>query len=795
MVLQETWLQPNTNFNISNYFCLREDRTDSYGGVALLISDTVPFQHIPITNHSTDFSIIAASVQNKCFVSIYIPHPSSSIYDKVAAILSRLPKPILIMGDFNAQHRSWGSSSSSYYGARILDIVDKNNFCILNSGDPTRRTQPNEGISAPDLTISTPNLASFFSWSMLSSTFGSDHFPILISFPKTVLKSRPTRKHRINNDSDSWEKFRELVAQKVSSLFAVQLNDQTMCADAFALVLIEAADSTFLQKKWDGWKAFCSSLAPDISPSAIWTNIRRFRTAFREPAQKFINEEVADKFLDKLAPPFVSPDNTPLFKSIDNLSHDHGLNSPFSLTELKCVLSYVKDSAPGSDGIPYSFISHFSDDSLIYLLQVINSIMVNNKIHISWKTQELIPILKHNKPPADPNSYRPIALASVLSKIAEHLVKNRLEWLLESKALLASSQYGFRKVCNEAKFLGIILDSKLTGLSHCYYVSARCEKLLNILRCLSGVWWGAHPSTQKLIYNTIIRSILDYGTCFLEPCSALALSNEVADKLAKDSVNCGDVFPYKNLVNDLVLLPIVHLRISWEENWDTSSRIKGHNCSSSHLAKLGIGNNNICACGTGAEDLNHIFFECPLNDISLSFSFCIEKDKDILLSNLSLGLENHARIDTNVVKFKFRKFLREVYIKMKEQQRLLAYLVSVEKLAEEILSDRHEIIMLDKRRNQNREALRELTKSQQGKCWVTVGSVLIKNNLETTKSMLEADQKQLHVDINNLRSNLKVKVNNLRDLEMQPPVPGLMLVPMTPRETEGLSTAGLISIR
>ncbi|CAH0401922.1 unnamed protein product [Chilo suppressalis] len=99
--------------------------------------------------------------------------------------------------------------------------------------------------------------------------------------------------------------------------------------------------------------------------------------------------------------------------------------------------------------------------------------------------------------------------------------------------------------------------------------------------------------------------------------------NEVADKLAKDSVNCGDVFPYKNLVNDLLLLPKVHLRISWEENWDTSSRIKGkhykliqqcipdkpwfskihlskfatlslirmrlgHNCSSSHQAKLGI---------------------------------------------------------------------------------------------------------------------------------------------------------------------------------------------------------------
>ncbi|RVE40721.1 hypothetical protein evm_014627 [Chilo suppressalis] len=31
--------------------------------------------------------------------------------------------------------------------------------------------------------------------------------------------------------------------------------------------------------------------------------------------------------------------------------------------------------------------------------------------------------------------------------------------------------------------------------------------------------------------------------------------------------------------------------------------------------------------------------------VSLTFSFCIEKDKDALLSNLSLALETHARID------------------------------------------------------------------------------------------------------------------------------------------------------
>ncbi|KAF9795147.1 hypothetical protein SFRURICE_004519 [Spodoptera frugiperda] len=129
---------------------------------------------------------------------------------------------------------------------------------------------------------------------------------------------------------------------------------------------------------------------------------------------------------------------------------------------------------------------------------------------------------------------------------------------------------------------------------------------------------------------------------------------------------------------------------------------------------------------------------------------------------------------------------------MQNEDKMLEHLISVEKLANEILSDRHEIVMLDKRRNHNREALRDLSKSSQKKCWVTVGSVLVKHNLDDTRLLLENDQKQLTIDINKLRSDLKVKVNNLRDLEMQKPVPGLMLVPLSSKETEGLSSSKLI---
>lgn len=54
---------------------------------------------------------------------------------------------------------------------------------------------------------------------------------------------------------------------------------------------------------------------------------------------------------------------------------------------------------------------------------------------------------------------------------------------------------------------------------------------------------------------------------------------------------------------------------------------------------------------------------------------------------------------------------------------------------------------------------------------------------------LSTDQVQLDMQINKLRSELKVKVNRLRDMEFQSPVPGLMLNPLTRSE---LSAVGQV---
>lgn len=140
--LQETWLKKESLFRIPGYACLREDRSDGYGGVAILIKHPLTFTLIPIPSHDINFSIIAALVNKVCYVSVYIPHPSSHILNEIENILSTLPQPFLVMGDFNSQHQSWGSSTPNCYGNTMVEILDSLNICILNTGVPTRRTAP-----------------------------------------------------------------------------------------------------------------------------------------------------------------------------------------------------------------------------------------------------------------------------------------------------------------------------------------------------------------------------------------------------------------------------------------------------------------------------------------------------------------------------------------------------------------------------------------------------------------------------------------------------------------------------
>lgn len=119
---------------------------------------------------------------------------------------------------------------------------------------------------------------------------------------------------------------------------------------------------------------------------------------------------------------------------------------------------------------------------------------------------------------------------------------------------------------------------------------------------------------------------------------------------------------------------------------------------------------------------------------------------------------------------------------MEDPEKSLKQLICVEEAAEDILRDKSEIIALDKRRNANREGLRSLSRLGSDKAWVALGPVLVKLPICKAKSLIDDDQRVTDVQINKVRSDIKVKFNKLRDLEYEDKVPGLDLQPLSTDE-------------
>ena len=767
LAISETWLVPGSIFRMPGFACLRDDRDDGWAGCALLVSRSIPFSQIQIPVHSSELHIVAVKAFKFSFVSCYIPHPNSRIITELNTILSSIPGPLIVSGDFNCHHTMWGSHNIDTSSSFFLDLLDDINLCILNDGSATRRVSPGQNVSVPDLTLSSPSLVNSLSWSVLSNSYGSDHFPILIRhflLPPSPPPLPPLQRYRLS-EAD-WDKYCNILDCKITRLPPIDNSNFLAIYEDFVSYLFTAADKSIPLKNssrglipsppwWDsecsasvrsrnhaektysrnltydnyinfqkvcaktkrllakkkhlGWKSFCESLSPRTPVSLVWRKIKNYRRIYVDNNISSNDPQAwLSHFMNKLAPPFVpSYDSFPPISTISS-SADR-MSELFSLSELYCALDHLRDSSPGIDGIPYSFICKSSRPAKLVFLGIINAIFSFGNVPESWKTQIIIPILKPGKNPTDPSSYRPIALSSVLAKILEHLVKNRLEWILENRGLLSKTQFGFRRgmgtmdslsiftseirlafsnnkhiigvfldissaydnvqlpilrqkmqnlsipvrliniICNlfmcrsirvrsegnllpprlvwkglpqgsvlspllyslytadlelsvncfckilqyaddialytscsslvdgslslnsalhylnlwlldhglslsipkcqavvftrkrnippiylsigdepiltqdRVKFLGVILDSKMSGIHHLQHVYNKCEKNINVLRSLSGVRWGSHPYSQKNLYNAIIRSHIDYGCFILEPCSKLAL--------------------------------------------------------------------------------------------------------------------------------------------------------------------------------------------------------------------------------------------------------------------------------
>lgn len=226
------------------------------------------------------------------------------------------------------------------------------------------------------------------------------------------------------------------------------------------------------------WEHYCTNLSHLEALSAVWKRAKNQSKSWNESFPKLLMADGSiaitdyDKAKALLEPYSASAPNDDITNDLNNsfpmedLTQNSPYDSPITKTELLNALNSARLGAMGPDLIPYQFLQHLTPDMQDLLLYIFNLCFSKAYIPRAWKTATLLPLLKPEKPPNLPNSYRPIALASCTLKTLEKIIATRLTMFLELHKKIPEFQFGFRKGrgCTEA--LDSLISEIKQGISH-----------------------------------------------------------------------------------------------------------------------------------------------------------------------------------------------------------------------------------------------------------------------------------------------------------------------------------------
>jgi hypothetical protein len=154
---------------------------------------------------------------------------------------------------------------------------------------------------------------------------------------------------------------------------------------------------------------------------------------------------------------------------------------------------------PGYDLITGRTLKEMSRKGIVHLTTICNAIIRTGYFAVQWKVVQVIMIPKPGEPLEKANSYRPISLLPIMSKVFEKAMLKRLRPTLEENRILPDHQFGFRrKHCHRISTPNY-RDNKRNFKKKQYYSAA----FLDITQAFDKVW---HPG---VLFE--IRNILPYA--------------------------------------------------------------------------------------------------------------------------------------------------------------------------------------------------------------------------------------------------------------------------------------------
>jgi len=109
---------------------------------------------------------------------------------------------------------------------------------------------------------------------------------------------------------------------------------------------------------------------------------------------------------------------------------------------LEALVSLKVDKSPGPDELCPRLLWEAREEIAGALTQIFNSILASGEVPEDWKTADVVPLFKKDNRDK-PGNYRPVSLMSVVEKLLEKILKERIYLLSKRQCLIRDSQHGF----------------------------------------------------------------------------------------------------------------------------------------------------------------------------------------------------------------------------------------------------------------------------------------------------------------------------------------------------------------
>ena len=124
----------------------------------------------------------------------------------------------------------------------------------------------------------------------------------------------------------------------------------------------------------------------------------------------------------------------------------------------KVMTNLDSSKASGPDCIPVVVLKNCESELLYILAKLFNNCLKESFFPVCWKVSSVVPVFNNVGERSTARKYRTVSLLSVVSKVFEKLVNNRIVDHLEKCGLFSDFQDGFRSSRSTADLLTVVSD-------------------------------------------------------------------------------------------------------------------------------------------------------------------------------------------------------------------------------------------------------------------------------------------------------------------------------------------------